>query len=87
MDQHVNNKYKQNSRFYISYEVGVMLSVIENSMAHSDLCDSVERICKNVKLNVYMVSDGFIHYCKDNFIKYDIDDINEIFKRYGLEGI
>lgn len=87
MQEYINNIYKTNSRFYISYEVGVMLGVIDNSFTNIDLVDSVKRICKNVKLNSNMVSEGFIHYCKENLVEYDVASINEIFLEYGLEEL
>lgn len=85
MQEHINNRHKGNSRFFISYEIGVMLGVINNSPVHSELCDRIESMCKNVKLNPYMVAEGYFHYCKEYLMEYDLDEMNELFEEYGLE--
>lgn len=87
MQEHVNNRYKGNSRFFISYEIGVMLGVINNSPVHSELCDRIESICKNVNLNPYMVAEGYSHYCKEYSIECDLGEMNELFEEYGLAKV
>lgn len=87
MTEHIKNIYKDNSRFFISYEVGVMIGTIENSPTNVYMVESVERICKNVKLNIYVVAEGMMHYYKENSFDYTVEDINELLEQFGLEKI
>lgn len=87
MQEYIDNRYTGDSNSFISYEIGVMLGVLSNSPIHSEMCDRVESICRNVKIYPYMVAEGYIHYCKEYMIDYDFDEMNELFEEYGLEKV
>lgn len=87
MTEYIKNIYKDNSRFFISYEVGVMIGTIENSPTNTYMVESVERICESINLNVYVVSEGMIHYYKENSFEYNIEEINELLVQFGLGKI
>lgn len=83
----INNRYGAVGRFFMSYEIGVMIGIIDKHPTNIDFVDSVERLCKNITLNNIMVADGIIDYAKENSYEYNEDEINELLIQYGLNKL
>ena len=62
-----------------------MIACIEDSPTNIFIVDSIQRICEGTKLDISISANGYKHYLEENFLDFDIEEMNSAFYKYGME--